>query len=271
MLNFSVLLSLYHQEQPENLRQCLTSLREQTVRADEIIIVFDGTISPELENIVHDFQAALPIHIFRLPHNVGLGKALNIGIQHCTHEWIFRMDTDDIAVANRFALQTEFLAQHPHVQLLGGQISEFDDAQPNKQPENRIVPQTHDEIIQFSKKRNPFNHMTVAYRKTAVQAAGGYQHHWYMEDYNLWLRMLANGVQAANLPDILVHARTGAAMLQRRRGWQYMVSEWQLCSLKRRLNVQNHASALYYFILRTLPRLLPTSCLKFAYRLLRKS
>lgn len=110
----------------------------------------------------------------------------------------------------------------------------------------------------------------MAYRKSAVLAVGAYQHHVFMEDYNLWLRMLAHGFQAANLPETLILARTGNAMLQRRRGWQYVCSEWQLCCLKRHLRIQNGLSALYCFVLRSVPRLLPHAWLKWLYSLIRK-
>lgn len=268
-MNFSVLMSLYHKEQPENLRQSLASLRDQTRPADEIVLVLDGTITPELTHVIHDFQAALPIKIVPLPHNVGLGKALNTGMEHCTHEWIFRMDTDDIAVPNRFAWQCNFIAQHPDVQLLGGQITEFDTC-PEQANHTRTVPQKQPEIHEWAKKRNPFNHMTIAYTRTAVQQVGGYQHHLSMEDYNLWLRMLANGVVAANLPDVLVWARTGEAMLQRRRGWTYVASEWQLFCLKRRLRFQATLPALAWFVLRSAPRLLPETGLQWVYAWLRR-
>lgn len=268
-MKFSVLMSLYHAEKPAFLQECLHSLQAQTHPADEIIIVFDGDVSPELNAVVQNFQAALNIKIVRLPENVGLGKALNIGLTHCYHEIIFRMDTDDIADPNRFALQHDYLTAHPEIGLLGAQIAEFD-VQPEHTNATRMVPLSHSQIIEFSKKRNPFNHMTVVYRKSAVEQAGSYQHHVFMEDYHLWLRMLAQGVQAANLPDTLVWARTGTAMIARRRGWRYVRSEWQLCRLKYRLRVQSAPTALYYFVLRSLPRLLPNACLQKIYSFIRK-
>ncbi|WII92407.1 glycosyltransferase [Kingella negevensis] len=268
-MNFTVLMSLYIKEQPENLRQSLQSLADQTQRASEIIIVLDGNITPELQAVLDQFQPILPLNIFRLPENVGLGKALNFGLQHCTHEWVFRMDTDDIATHTRFAEQCQYIAQNPNVQLLGGQIAEF--AQnPEHARHARIVPQTQPEIISFAKKRNPFNHMTVAYTKTTVQQAGGYQHHLFMEDYNLWLRMLAKGATAANLPQTLVYARTGNAMLERRRGWQYVQSEWQLMRLKHRLRFQAALPAFGCFLLRSVPRVLPAKWLRGVYQVIRK-
>ena len=178
------------------------------------------------------------------------------------------MDTDDICLPQRFAQQCAHILAHPDLDLLGGQIAEFEH-QPQQQQHSRQVPLSHDEICHFARRRNPFNHMAVAYRKTAVAAAGGYRHHLYMEDYNLWLRMLAAGARSANLPHILVLARTGQAMLLRRRGRVYVASEWQLARLKHRLHFQAALPALYYFVLRALPRLLPAGLLGAVYRILR--
>jgi hypothetical protein len=50
----------------------------------------------------------------------------------------------------------------------------------------KTVPTTHEDIKKFAQKRCPFNHMTVAYKKSVITELGGYQHHLFMEDYNLW-------------------------------------------------------------------------------------
>ena len=268
-MNFTALLSLYAKEQPDYLRQSLASLAAQTQPAAEVLIVLDGAITPALEAVLAEFATQLPLNIIPLPENVGLGRALNHGLQHARHEWIFRMDTDDIAAPTRFAEQCAYLAAHPHIALLGGQIAEFAD-HPAHSHASRRVPLTQPEIIAYAKQRNPFNHMTVAYTKSAVQQAGGYQHHLYMEDYNLWLRMLAQGTPAANLPQTLVHARAGNAMLQRRRGWAYIRSEWQLMRLKHQLRFQAALPALATFLLRSLPRLLPAALLGKLYAALRR-
>ncbi|MDK4563596.1 glycosyltransferase family 2 protein [Kingella kingae] len=267
---FSVLMSLYEREQPAFLNQCLSSLHAQTCLADEIVIVLDGNITPQLQAALDDWATRLPLRVLPLSHNVGLGKALNHGLAHCQHDWVFRMDTDDIATPHRFERQLAYLATHPNVALLGAQIAEFTQS-PEQAHGNRRVPESHQQIQQFSQKRNPFNHMTIAYRKSAVQQAGGYQHHWFMEDYNLWLRMLAQNVQAANLPDVLVYARTGTNMVQRRRGWQYLQSEWQLYQLKRQLRLQAPLAAAFCLLQRTLPRLLPTFLLQHLYTWLRRT
>ncbi len=267
MMEFSVLMSLYYRENPDYLRECLSSLAAQSHPAKQIVLVYDGPIGASLEKVVDEFTNRLPIEVVRLPENVGLGMALNIGLSSCRYGWIFRMDTDDICLQDRFAKQCHFISTHPEVDVFGGQIIEFSDTDAKKS--TRQVPQKHADIIDFMQRRNPFNHMTVAYKKTSIEKAGGYQHHLYMEDYNLWLRMLSLGAVFANLPDTLVRVRAGKEMLARRRGTVYIRSEWALFRLKRQLNIQSVFPALYFFILRTIPRILPSRLLAIVYKILR--
>ena len=76
---FSVLLSLYAQEQPDWLSACLESLCTQSIQSDEIIMVLDGAIGTELHSVLNSYQTRLPLKIIPLPQHVGLGHALNAG------------------------------------------------------------------------------------------------------------------------------------------------------------------------------------------------
>ncbi|WP_019518498.1 glycosyltransferase family 2 protein [Faucicola boevrei] len=226
-MKFSVLMSLYPKEQPKFLQECLLSLSNQTLQADEIVLVYDGEIDIELQKIVDKFLIKLPLKIIQLPNNVGLGKALNAGLEYCQFEWVFRMDTDDICVPERFASQINFIKKHPNVDVVGGQIIEFEqDFSQGKK--SRTVPTSHEQIVKYAKTRNPINHMTVAFKKSAVQAVGSYQHAPLYEDYDLWVRLLSKNYQFTNLPQALVYARAGQAMYERRGGVRYVKNEVQM-------------------------------------------
>lgn len=269
-MKFSVLMSLYHKEKPQYLAESLQSLVDQTYPADEIVLVFDGAVGEELEAVVAQFQEKLPFTFVRLPQNVGLGKALNEGIQVARNEWLFRMDTDDICYPQRFEKQVEFIQANPEVVLFSTQIAEFDH-NPNEIIAERRVPVGYDNIVKFNALRSPFNHMTVAYKKSVLQEVGGYQHHLFLEDYNLWNRIIATGYKVGNLSEVLLYARTaGNAMFSRRRGWIYAKSEWKLYQLKQSLKIQSSIKGFVTFLLRTLPRLMPVSVVKTLYKLLRK-
>ncbi|QLB13176.1 glycosyltransferase involved in cell wall biosynthesis [Bisgaardia hudsonensis] len=267
-MKFSVLMSLYIKENPDFLIECLESLKQQTYPADEIVLVFDGAITEELESAVQKYKDFLPIKAVRLANNIGLGKALNEGLKHCSNNWVFRMDTDDICAKDRFEKQIKFIEQNPDTIIFSGQIAEFgqniDDIM-----SYRKVPLSAEDIVEFTKKRCPFNHMAVAYQKQAVQSVGGYQD--LQEDYYLWINLVAKyPKQVANLADILVYARVGNGMVSRRRGLAQAKCEWRLFLLKHRLAMQSLPSGFMVFIMRVIPRLLPLSMLKVIYSILRK-
>lgn len=266
-MKFSVLMSLYIKENPQFLRECFESLVAQTRQADEIVLVFDGAVTPELESVVIEFETKLPLKLVKLPQNRGLGKALNEGLLHCDYDWVFRMDTDDICLPERFEKQVAFIEQNPDTIIFGGQIAEFGE---NIQDiiAYRNVPTKAEEIVKFTRLRCPFNHMTVAYKKSAVQACGGYQD--LQEDYNLWVTMAANGNNVANLADLLVYARVGNGMVSRRHGWNYFKSEWRLMKLKNECKIHDPLTGFAIFLMRGLPRILPLGALKAIYSLTRK-
>ncbi len=267
MILFSILLSLYHKEKVEYLEKCFESIwDQQTLKPTEIVLVLDGPIGEELTKSVEHWQQKLGniLKTVTLAENFGLGKALNEGLKHCTNEWIFRMDTDDICTPDRFSKQVAFIQEKPDVVLFGGQILEFNqdvsDAHILK-----AVPENHNEIKAFAQKRCPFNHMTVAYRHDVITELGGYQHHLFMEDYNLWLRVIGAGYKVANLPDVILFARVGNGMHARRKGLEYIKSEKKLLDLKKELKLQHPIHANIVFLLRSMFRLLPSTMLGKIY------
>lgn len=268
-MHFSVLMSLYDKEKPACLEECLESLSIQTLQADEIVLVYDGPVHKDLSDVVYKWSLSLPIKIIALKKNVGLGQALNEGMKHCSYDYIMRMDTDDICLPNRFELQSSFMEMNPDIDIAGSCICEFIDNRSNIVSE-RKVPITNDDIKRFARLKNPFNHMTVIFKKSSVQSVGGYQHHYLMEDYNLWLRLLGNGFKAGNLDVSLVLVRVGLDMLVRRRGIKYVLSEYKLAQIKRETGFQNLFFSHYYFILRSIPRLLPLWALRKIYNVARK-
>ena len=266
-IKFSVLTSIYYKETPKHFDECMTSLcLKQTLKPTEIVLVKDGPLSPELNEVISKWQSKLKeiLIIISLEENLGLGKALNIGLSHCSHEWIFRMDTDDICLGDRFEKQVQFLMKNPEVDIVSVQVIEFDTTIDNVTGYKK-VPLTHKNIIRFSKTRNPFNHMAVAYKRSAIESVGGYKHHAYMEDYNLWLRVLAAGYIGANLEAPLVLVRAGEELIKRRSGKVYLKSEWQLFRIKRSLKYQRAVPAISTLIARSVHRLLPNEALTRIY------
>lgn len=226
-LGFSILISIYHKEAPEFFNQAMESLwDEQTLKPSEIILVEDGKLTAGLYEQITIWKKKLNGILKRVPleTNQGLGKALNIGLEHCQYEYVARMDTDDICTPDRFEKQITFLKNNPNIGIVGGQIKEFE-REIGDLSVSRKLPTSYEELLAFSKKRCPFNHPTVIYKKSVVQQAGNYQDDHLYEDYALWARIINQETKVANLPDVVLHMRAGDAMVQRRGGLKYALSE----------------------------------------------
>lgn len=229
-------MSVYYKEKPEYLQLALESIINQTVKPSEIVLVQDGKLTEELQAVITEYLQNYPtiFKTYALKQNQGLGKALNFGMQKCSNELIARMDTDDIAEPNRFELQIKEFEQDKELMLCGGHIAEFAD-NPAEITSYRNVPLKHNEILNFAKKRNPFNHMTVMFKKQAVQSVGGYMDMPYFEDYWLWARMLKTGYKVKNINQVLVKVRAGQDMIARRGGNSYIKEiikfERSICNL----------------------------------------
>lgn len=220
---YSVLMSIYQKEKAEYLKQAMDSIWNQIVPTDDFVLACDGPLSTELDAVIDDMQAAYTdtLHVIRLEKNSGLGNALNVGIKHCKHELVARMDSDDIAFTNRCERQLKVFREHPEISVCSGTVIEFLDSVDNVVGK-RELPVTHEEIVAFSRKRNPCNHPTVMFRKSAVEEAGGYIEKYHLfEDYYLWVRMLMNGSRAQNIKEPILYMRTPADLYMRRGGIAY--------------------------------------------------
>ena len=269
-MEFSVLMSVYDKERPEFLHAALESIwTNQTLPPSEIILVKDGVLTPELDKIILQFQTIAPLKIYPIDKNVGLGTALKIGLNICSYEIIARMDSDDISCPDRFEKQIKLMTEKPHLDISGTYIAEFHDHTDNI-CSRRHLPITYQAIQHFAKIRNPLNHMTVIFKKSAILDAGNYQPFHGYEDYYLWIRMLQNSSQFENLPEELVFARVGNNMYARRQGLQFFVQELKLQKEFLNRNFLNYWEFSRNIVLRALPRLFPVSGLKLVYKYLRK-
>lgn len=222
--DYSVLMSVYQKECPEYLLAAITSIINQTLKAKEIVLVCDGPLTNELEQVLEKFRQRLIL--VRLEKNGGLGRALAEGMRYCGCEWIARMDSDDIALPNRCEKQILYVQQHPEIDVLSGAVAEFEgDALTVEDARQQIVsfkyvPENNSSIAEYIKFRNPINHPCVMLRKSKALKAGGYQQCHMFEDYDLWVRMLKNKCIFANLADTILYMRINN-MHTRRGGISY--------------------------------------------------
>lgn len=224
---FSVLMSVYKNDKPEDFRTALESVTtKQTLKPSEVVIVVDGPVPDGINSVIAEVETANPdlYKVVRFEQNQGLGIALQKGMESVSNEIVVRMDSDDIAVPTRFEKQVEFMELHEDVAVCGGQIAEFIDQEDNVVGK-RIVPCDNNEIHRYMKSRCAFNHMTVSLRRSKILEVGNYQPWFWNEDYYLWLRLMIAGCVFANLNETLVKVRVGKEMYQRRGGMKYFKSE----------------------------------------------
>lgn len=226
---YSVLMSVYHKEKPEYLKQAIESIQTQTISTNDFVLVCDGPLNEQLDGVIAAKQQEMgtTLNVVRLAKNSGLGNALNEGIKYCKNELVARMDSDDIAYPDRCEKQIAVFNTHSEVSICSGIVEEFT-TDPNTVDTKRVPPETNAEIVEFAKKRNPFNHPCVMYKKSAVEAVGSYQDFYLLEDYYLWLRMLMTGYQGYNIQEPLLHMRAGSDMYLRRAGWKYARTQARL-------------------------------------------
>lgn len=267
----SILISVYGKETPENLSLCLDSVFMQTRRADEVVLVMDGPLPKPLLHVAAHYQNNHDeMKLVELSENHGLGLALNAGLHHCMGDLVARMDSDDICMPNRLAVQIDYMEQHPDCDVLGGWVKEFtgDIAHTTS---TRRLPEHHADIVRFGRRRNPMNHPTVMFRREAVERVGGYHNVYLFEDYDLWVRMIIDGAHFHNLPIPLLHFRTSPEFFRRRGGLRYMLSEIRLQQSFQSVGYINRWQMTTNIMMRAIVRLLPTSWRrKFYFSMLRK-
>ncbi len=270
-MKFSVLLSLYHKESPIFLRESLESVFCQSLLPDEVVLVEDGPLTPELDEVVEYFTDRPPeMKVIVLKTNGGLGKALNEGLRHCTYDLVARMDTDDICKPERFAKQVDYMEKHPDVAVVGAWIDEFQ-GDKNHVLTTRKLPESHDEIYEFGKKRSPMNHPVVMFRKREVEAMGSYQPFPLFEDYYLWVRMLLGGCRFHNLQESLLYFRFSPDMFKRRGGMKYAWVEVCLQWMFHSMGYIGGRTLCTNITIRFLTRIMPNSLRSRIYKkLLRK-
>lgn len=219
--DYSVLMSVYHKEKPEYLVQSIESILKQTVAPDEFVIVCDGPLNKELDEVLDVYAGRFPqmIKIIRLQENKGLGVALNAGLNHCKNDIVARMDSDDISFPSRMEKQLEIIEKY-NIDIVSGTIIEFNENIDNELT-RRVLPRDSGAIRKFARRRNPFNHPAVMYKKESVIKAGGYKDFMLFEDYYLWIRMLLLGCEGYNIQEPILYMRSGDAMYERRGGVKY--------------------------------------------------
>lgn len=267
-MDFTILQSVYKKDDANYLEQCFQSIYSSSCKPKVIVLVKDGPVSSKIEKVISKWIKLINLKVIGYEENKGLAYALNYGLQFVETELVARMDSDDLVYTDRFEKQINFFERNPDIALLSGFIDEFNE-NPNEIVSTRKVPLENEDIKNYLKKRNAFNHMAVMFKKSAIIDSGSYQIVPYFEDYDLWIRTVQKGYKVANIPEKLVKARIGNDMIGRRHGFSY--ARHEIFFLKRQLATGFISKQEYnkLVLLRVPIRLLPKWALKFVYKILR--
>lgn len=264
---FSVLISVYKNEKPEYLDIALSSVENQTIRPNEIVIVEDGPISTSLKKVILKHQKYFGDGFKDIisKKNRGLGAALRLGINYVSTEWVARMDSDDYSVSDRFEKQLKIIKQEPDLAVIGGQVKEFSE-NINNIIGVRNVPTTSELIFKFCKWRSPFNHPTVMLNKKKILSVGGYSSFGNLEDYYLWINVISNGLKVRNLDSYLTYMRVDEGMYSRRGNLKNVIYLYKLRNYLYNHKMINRFEELIGDVVSTVNIILPTSIRKQLYR-----
>ncbi|RXZ87611.1 glycosyltransferase [Agromyces atrinae] len=264
--SFSLLLPVYRADDAAHFLKAFTSsVGEQSRRPDEVVLVQDGPVEAELADALASVVASSPVPVVHhvIAENIGLARALSIGLELCSHDIVARMDADDISLPSRFELQLPLVESG--LDLVGTGMYEFLDEVGSIV--GRRVPRTEQhEIVSYARFHDPFSHPTVVYRRSAVKHAGGYEPLGLMEDYWLFARMIHAGARVGNVADPLVMYRVGAGAYARRGGREQWKSERALQRAFRRIGFTTRRQYVRNIVVRGVYRFIPEPIRKVAYR-----
>lgn len=220
-MKYSVLMPVYINDDSKSIEEAINSVFKQTTIPNEFVIICDGKVLMDVAKVINKYKKKYPniIRILKKKHS-GLGLTLRIGIKKCNNELIARIDADDIWDSLKVEKQLKYLEEHKDVSMLGTNVFEFFEDKSN------IVslvslPSDYEEILKYSKYRNPFRHSSLIYKKSDVLKCGNYRDYPYFEDYDLWLRMIINGCKCLNINEPLTYMRINEDFYKRRGGVKY--------------------------------------------------
>ena len=265
---FSLLMPVYAGDRADFLRRAFTSsVRDQSRPPAEVVLVQDGPVPPDIAACLDELvaQSAVAVQRVVLPENLGLARALEAGLERCSHDVVARMDADDVSLPQRFALQLPEI--EAGADLVGAALLEIGEGE-HDVVGRRIPPTSPEVIARTARLHDPFNHPTVVYRRSAVAAAGGYEHLPLMEDYWLFARMIANGAKVTNRPEPLLMYRVGAGAYARRGGTALLRAEVALQTRLLRSGFITRQEYVRNVAMRGAYRLVPSAVRRPAYRLL---
>lgn len=232
MKTVSVISTTYCGEKAKNLDACLASVFSQTVMPDKVILVGDGSLTPELYSVIEKYREEYSgLFVYEeTKENLGNWNASNTAIGLCQSDIIAKIDSDDMLCKN-YIEKIKSVFEEKEADICGVFIDEFND-ETGESLNIKKTPESHEEITKFAKRRNPFNNPGIAFSRKLAEKIGAYRNMKRCEDYDFAVRMLMAGARGANIPEVLVKYRTSRDNLVRRKNFDntkwFIISRWRI-------------------------------------------
>ena len=194
--NISALCSVFKDTDPRELGLSINSIITQSFPPKEILIIIDGKITHQIEDMINNFRKVFNIRTFKLKENKGLGNALNFGLRKCNYNVVARFDTDDISLRDRFKKQIEFI--NCGWDLVSSSVIEYKKNLNNNKFSNLYVKSLSKKNIEITKEelilRNPINHPSVMINvKKVINSGINYKSKMKKhQDFLLWRELKFN-------------------------------------------------------------------------------
>lgn len=202
----SIVIPVYNCQ--STIRRALMSIRNQTYRDFEVIIVDNNCSDGTIDIITKEFADLPGLSIIKCGMQ-GIVPALNTGLRNALGHWIARQDGDDFWHPEKLQKQMTFLENNPNVGILGTGINLYDTAG-EKQDEGTMGKpvnyptdnNTIKNLLLYG--QNPICHPSVVFTSELLNKIGGYEQLFPLaEDLHLWCKALPH-YTFANLSDRLV-------------------------------------------------------------------
>jgi rhamnosyltransferase len=198
-------------ERPEWLARSLESMFSQSSPPDQLVLTLDGPTGAGQQSIISRYQQdsrIKDIRIVPITNSVGFGAALNIGLEHCTGEWIMRMNSGDVSARDRVKVQMDYTVEHSRADLIGGWSEQFFEDKSGIRI--RSSPVTHSAVVQALRWRNILVDPSLLVRAETLRAVGGYRDTFAaLEDWDLYVRLILAKAQFAVIPKVIVRMLAG--------------------------------------------------------------
>lgn len=269
---YSVLMTVYYKEKPEWLKESIKCAFNQSVKPTEFVLVEDGPLTEDLYKVIEEFRTLNPgkFRVIKLPTNKGSGPASREGVEACKCEYIARLDSDDLCDPDRMKKELDKFLEDPTLDLVGSNVTEFNGDRENV-VSRVILPETPEQILEYSKKRMPLRHSGIMFKKEACLRAGNYREYHLVEDYDICNRMLRCGSRMYNIQEFLTFMRVNDNYYKRRGGIKYLKSMYKFKHEQYEVGYISYVQFLKSFVPHAVVCLLPNSLRDLVYKkLLRK-